>query len=225
MNQAQATLFVEDLLNHLVVKADIESLDRFYSNDVIGHYRDIDFNFDDIKNRASFLKTVCKARNHILHEVIKADEKIIFRDRQVMTHRLTNAVISSEVTGVYTIKNGKVSELWLMTDKIFDYQESPESGLQKTALSVDEANFQQFQNMVSTEQYLIHGKLQTVDLTDREIDVLYFTLQGFTAKQIGKNLGISNRTVESYIDSLKNKFNVNNKSDLRQLIAPGGYWV
>lgn len=48
-------------------------------------------------------------------------------------------------------------------------------------------------------------------LTNREKETLAHLLQGGTAKQIAKNLGISPRTVEIYTESLKQKFGCQTK--------------
>jgi DNA-binding CsgD family transcriptional regulator len=51
-------------------------------------------------------------------------------------------------------------------------------------------------------------------LTKRERECLLHTAHGKSAKSIAKILGISNRTVESYIKHLKMKLHSNNKADL-----------
>lgn len=45
-----------------------------------------------------------------------------------------------------------------------------------------------------------------LSLSIREEECLYFLLKGLTSKQIGKVLGLSYRTIESYLDNLKDKF-------------------
>ena len=51
-------------------------------------------------------------------------------------------------------------------------------------------------------------------LTQREMDCLFHTILGKTAKLISAELGISHRTVEEYLASAKKKINVSNKSEL-----------
>lgn len=62
-------------------------------------------------------------------------------------------------------------------------------------------------------KYLITLRYQSV-LSEREIDCLFHTLLGKTAKLTGVELGISRRTVEEHIASIKNKINVNSKAAL-----------
>lgn len=57
-------------------------------------------------------------------------------------------------------------------------------------------------------------QFESQHLTSREIDILKCLLQGCTAKEIGLELEISYRTVESYINALKLKLRCNKKSEL-----------
>ncbi|MDF2868078.1 MAG: hypothetical protein K0S11_1548, partial [Gammaproteobacteria bacterium] len=63
---------------------------------------------------------------------------------------------------------------------------------------------------LSLEQYI----LANVYLTKRETQCLWLLSKGQTAKDIGKRLGISNRTVETHLQHLKTKTNLARKSDL-----------
>ncbi len=53
-----------------------------------------------------------------------------------------------------------------------------------------------------------------IHLTRREKQVMQHIVSGKTAKEIGVSLGLSNRTVESYLGNIKDKFSCNRKSDL-----------
>ncbi len=57
-------------------------------------------------------------------------------------------------------------------------------------------------------------ELQNQYLTARETDILKCLLKGYSAKEAGLELGISYRTVESYINMLKLKLGYNKKSEL-----------
>jgi len=56
--------------------------------------------------------------------------------------------------------------------------------------------------------------LQNQYLTAREVDILKCLLKGCSAKETGLELGISYRTVESYMSSLKLKLCCTKKSEL-----------
>lgn len=53
-----------------------------------------------------------------------------------------------------------------------------------------------------------------IHLTTRELEILKLVIFGHGAKKIGLLLKISNRTVEKYIENLKNKFNCRKKTEL-----------
>lgn len=57
-----------------------------------------------------------------------------------------------------------------------------------------------------------------IKLTDREIQCCEFYLQGRTAHKIGDILGISRRTVEGHLESLKHKLSCSSRDDLLQRV-------
>jgi DNA-binding CsgD family transcriptional regulator len=60
-------------------------------------------------------------------------------------------------------------------------------------------------------------------LAMRELEVLFFLLRGKTAKEIAEIIGLSKRTIESYIEQIKSKFGCNTKTDLLLLAVVNGY--
>lgn len=57
-------------------------------------------------------------------------------------------------------------------------------------------------------------KVLNLELTQRQSQCLYYLILGMTAKQIGKIINLSPRTVEFYINQLKEKFSCRNRSEL-----------
>lgn len=55
--------------------------------------------------------------------------------------------------------------------------------------------------------------------TQREIDCIPLLMKGYSAKQIAENLGLSFRTIEMYINNLKEKTNTTNKIELVTLLT------
>jgi LuxR family transcriptional activator of conjugal transfer of Ti plasmids len=51
-------------------------------------------------------------------------------------------------------------------------------------------------------------------ITKREYDCLHLTLRGQSARAVGESLGISQRTVEEYLNNVKRKLGVHSKSEL-----------
>ena len=57
-------------------------------------------------------------------------------------------------------------------------------------------------------------KKQTVELSEREMEVLRYVARGFTCREIGEKLFLSVRTVETYRMRLMHKLKLKNRSDL-----------
>ena len=60
-------------------------------------------------------------------------------------------------------------------------------------------------------------------MTDREIQVLYHVVDGKTNKEIGHSLGISQKTVEKYLESIYSKLNVSSRVEAAVLALREGY--
>lgn len=57
-----------------------------------------------------------------------------------------------------------------------------------------------------------------IHITAREAEVLRYTILGYSAKRTAKQLNISYRTVEYYIDTLKLKLRCGTKRDPMELV-------
>lgn len=66
-------------------------------------------------------------------------------------------------------------------------------------------------------------KKNFLGMPTREAECLYFLLRGFTAKEIGKKMGVASRTIEHYTDYLKVRFGVQNKAELLDKAIGLGY--
>lgn len=60
-------------------------------------------------------------------------------------------------------------------------------------------------------------KTPQLGIPKREQQCLQFTIQGYTAKMIAKELGLSYRTIESYLDNLKTRLGANSRRELIQI--------
>ena len=65
-------------------------------------------------------------------------------------------------------------------------------------------------------------KFLDYDLSQRETDILHFTAQGKSAKEISLKINLSKRTIEDYLENLKNKFQVESKAELMEKIIELG---
>ena len=78
-------------------------------------------------------------------------------------------------------------------------------------------------NILNEEDVVkIFIKNKDVHLTKRELECLLYVSMGMSHKQIAKVLGISFRTVEAHINSLRAKTGIFHKFELASLMAPEG---
>lgn len=83
-----------------------------------------------------------------------------------------------------------------------------------------EENRKKFLAEISDKQYykLVSQSGKLVNLTKRESDCIKIFMQNRTAKEIAATLNISPRTVEHYIESVKQKLEINYKSQLVNIL-------
>lgn len=62
-------------------------------------------------------------------------------------------------------------------------------------------------------------KCQSLDLSEREVDIVLLILRGFTNKQIAEALFISINTVKTHVKNIFSKLNVNNRTALAYLFS------
>lgn len=78
-----------------------------------------------------------------------------------------------------------------------------------------EKNPDDFQKEYKKKKYLLLGdSFNNASLTYRESDVLKYLILGYTAKKTAIQLGISYRTVETYVETLKLKLQCSSKREL-----------
>jgi DNA-binding CsgD family transcriptional regulator len=76
------------------------------------------------------------------------------------------------------------------------------------------AELGKFNALLKDKDILCHGK----GLTDKEFECLKKYLQGKSAQETSKVLGISRRTVENHFDKIKKKLNVTSKAEILDAI-------
>lgn len=67
---------------------------------------------------------------------------------------------------------------------------------------------------LETEDYSVDYHNNPFKLTSRESECLFLLIRGKTAKEIASLLSLSKRTIESYIENMKNKMNCQNKAEI-----------
>lgn len=70
--------------------------------------------------------------------------------------------------------------------------------------------FDSLKNLDMTDLYIKNEK----QLTKRQEECLYQLIKGMTIKQVAKNLNLAPKTVEHYLDTIKNKLNCTSRQEL-----------
>lgn len=71
--------------------------------------------------------------------------------------------------------------------------------------------------------YIINPTIFKKSITKREVDCVFYLLRGNSMKMIAKNLNLSPRTVESYLEQIRIKLKCTNRSDLIEKCLAEGY--
>lgn len=84
-------------------------------------------------------------------------------------------------------------------------------------------DFDHLKNISHIEMKASEKKLN--EFTSRELDCITLLMQGYTVKMMASKLGISPRTVETYIENVKNKTGCINKSSLINYFQENGLYT
>jgi DNA-binding CsgD family transcriptional regulator len=76
---------------------------------------------------------------------------------------------------------------------------------------------------LSTNHYSLNDHQNKYELTSREYECVFLLIRGKSAKEIGALLSLSKRTIESYIENIKNKMDCKNKAEILVKAVLSGY--
>lgn len=76
---------------------------------------------------------------------------------------------------------------------------------------------------LSTHHYTLNDNQNKYELTSRECECVFLLIRGKSAKEIGALLSLSKRTIESYIENIKNKMDCKNKAEILVKAVLNGY--
>ncbi|MDR3443047.1 MAG: LuxR C-terminal-related transcriptional regulator [Legionella sp.] len=154
-----------------------------------------------------------KSATHLINncaEVINSNSAKIFEEQNIRKDGLSLQFLSikcpwydetNEIIGVFgcSIVLGThslaASLSAVMELNLFDYDTIPSRTTNPT------------RNLKSTTTYL----------SKRELECLHLTIKGYTAKRIGRELGISHRTVEEYLVNIRIKIGASSKAELIEM--------
>lgn len=123
MNKDIAMGFLQRLFSELWTTPELDKVTEFYHSDVVGYIGGQTIELADIKNRIEFCqKKYSYTTTHIL-DVIAEDEKIAARLKQTCVSLDGKIVFEHHPFVIYEMQQGKISKLWFLTDRSFDYAE------------------------------------------------------------------------------------------------------
>ncbi|HAU1150685.1 TPA: PAS domain-containing protein [Legionella pneumophila] len=76
---------------------------------------------------------------------------------------------------------------------------------------------------LSPHYYTLNDNKNIYGLTDREHECVFLLIRGKSAKEIGALLSLSKRTIESYIENIKDKMDCRNKAEILVKAMLNGY--
>lgn len=123
-----------------------------------------------------------------------------------------------------------LGDIEVLTTKIPIYDDSHQvSGTFYTAIPIKDTLFDQFFYQIGMDNTPNSPTRQIISvdtkrkLSIREMEVLFFTLRGKSAKVIARCLNISMRTAEAHLHNIKLKFGCHNKQQLIDCATSEGY--
>jgi DNA-binding CsgD family transcriptional regulator len=171
-----------------------------------------------IKLRISDNDIECDAKN-LGHQFQKEDQ---LSEKQPSLTTLTWATYADSINHL------------LLTEKSILLNEKNEKiGYFIYSLDLTHHNILNLQSQLSVSEIIKKTKRQfskviypgypDVKLTQKQSICLYYILNGYSSNAISKILHLSKRTVESYIENIKNKFHCDSKQQLIELAISKGY--
>jgi predicted ester cyclase len=121
MDSQETLAFAKRMQSEVWERFDAEAVPRFYHRDVIGHHRKQRLTFDDVVHRLVTDHPRYPNPKFDIKDIVAAEDK--WAIRFVFTaDQASGPPISVEVNYFYHLRQGKISEFWLLSDIDFDYR-------------------------------------------------------------------------------------------------------
>ena len=125
MTSAETRGFAVRLMHDVWEPFDHQAVPRFYHGDMVGHHRKQTLNFDDVVARLQWDMLNFRDPVYDIREIVADEDKFAIRFIYTCTLIKDGAQFVAEVTYFYRLRDGKVSEFWLLSDSDFDYKQRP----------------------------------------------------------------------------------------------------
>lgn len=125
MSPTEVRDFARRLMTEVWEPFDHTALPRFYHPDTVGHHRQQTLSLDDISNRLQWDVQNFGTSSYDIRDIVADDDKFSIRFIFSCTLIGAGTPFRTEVIYFYHLRDGKVSEFWLLSDADFDYKQHP----------------------------------------------------------------------------------------------------
>ncbi|MFL6500811.1 MAG: ester cyclase [Candidatus Udaeobacter sp.] len=100
-----------------------EKLHEFYHVDVIGHHRQQTLSYTDLENRLAWDRENRTNQTFNITDIIAEEDRFAIRFVFTAAEKTQNQEAPIEVIYFYHLRDGKISEFWLLASVDFDYKQ------------------------------------------------------------------------------------------------------
>lgn len=162
----------------------------------------------------------------------KTDHDLIWQEYTDIYHGQENDAISNQVYSALHPGKDVNGRNFLFFNRKYPWTDKHGKiiGLVSYSIEIENSNLIELGHLLKKTDvsnsrgiHFLDKQRSTFGLSQREAECLFYMVRGKTVKKIAEILGISDRTVETYTERLKNKFNCHSKSDLIEVAIKIGF--
>ena len=129
MDSKDTYAFAERLMRQVWEPLDSTNVPQFYHRDVAGHHDGYhgsqNLTYYDVVNCLDWDKQTFSNPIYDIQDIIAAESKFAVRFIYTANLIATREEVRAEAAYFYHLRDGKISEFWLLSDTDFDYKQKP----------------------------------------------------------------------------------------------------
>ena len=123
---AKAThAFAKRLMQEVWEPFNAQAVPQFYRRDVVGYHRKQRLAYDDVINRLVHDRAHFGNSVYNVQDIVASEDEFAIRFSYSAIILSTAQKIAADVVYFYHLKDGMISEFWLLADMDFDYRAEP----------------------------------------------------------------------------------------------------
>jgi predicted ester cyclase len=123
MNPTEVHAFATRLMQEVWEPFEADKLSEFYHPDVVGHHRLQTFGYKDLENRLAWDRKNRANQAFNITNIIAEEDKFAIRFIFTAIDNAQKQEPPIEVIYFYHLRDGKISEFWLLASVDFDYKQ------------------------------------------------------------------------------------------------------